>query len=145
MFPISTYTIIITTIMFRKAVSRSWSDTKEMKKVYTDSWFRWCSWAILCFWVSWKKLKKSTDSNTRARLRFLAASMNLSMFRRLSTRRLIVVIVTDTTTTTTTTIRHVSEDLLVWFGLIWHIIGYWFWFDFPFEIRLSYCIIFVCS
>lgn len=121
MFPIS---IIITTIMFRKAVSRSWSDTKEMKKVYTDSWFRWCSWAILCFWVSWKKLKKSTDSNTRARLRFLAASMSLSMFRRLSTRRLIVVIVTDTTTTTTTTtICHVSEDLLVWFGLIWHIIG----------------------
>ncbi|KAG2275346.1 hypothetical protein Bca52824_057901 [Brassica carinata] len=47
-----------------------------------------------------------------------AASMSLSMFRRLSTRRLIVVTVTDTTTTTTTTICHVSEDQLVWFGLI---------------------------
>lgn len=143
-FLISTYSIIITIIMFLKAVLRSWWATREMKKVYTDSLFRWCSWTILCSWGSWKKLKKSTVSNTLVRFRFLAVSISLSMFRRLSMRRFIAVIVTvtDTTTiatTTTTTICDVSEDLCVWhwFGLVWHVIDwfglvwllFWDWFS----------------
>lgn len=109
-----------------------------MKKVYTDSWFLWCSWAILCFWVSWRKLKKNTDSNTLVRSRFLAVSMSLSMSRRLSTRRFIAVTVTETDTTTITTsttattiICDVSEksNSICWFGLGFGLTCNWDWLD----------------